>query len=221
MANANRNDHCWSDFTFCVAAVNDQSPPQSWIDFYLLDQIIRPLTQARLANDTWNIHRRWGVRDGHQFKFSCFADRGVATDGDHFVRSLPAWQTYRDRIAQWQPEADRYRFQPLTAQTDDWRVWENWWPTECLPSWSFFIHGVSRTLLELIEDVRQSRALVAPNPTDVQACEEFYRHVERLVQEFWSRYGQDVYLHHINAVFGYDAVNCRFRARGEMSQVIF
>ena len=74
------------------------------------------------------------------------------------------------------------------------------WPAEIQASWPWYIMGVSQTWLSLIDQVRAEQPL---EETSGDALLDYYGEVNARVTALWRDYGQHVYLHHLNALFGY------------------
>jgi hypothetical protein len=63
--------------------------------------------------------------------------------------------------------------------------------------------GVSEMWLHMIQEI------VELNPSEVkpqslQDYQAFYKKVEESITEAWKREGRHAYLHHLNAIFGYE-----------------
>ena len=91
---------------------------------------------------------------------------------------------------------------PPIAQTSD-----NNWPDAIQVSWPWFIMGVSQTWLKLIEAVSASE----PHQHDdnFPLLLDRYQTINERVTTLWREQGQHAYLHHLNALFGYQPLVIR------------
>jgi hypothetical protein len=90
---------------------------------------------------------------------------------------------------------------PTIADTSDAA-----WPPEIQASWPWFIMGVSQTWLSLIKQVTAEQPIQEPSP---EALLDYYASVNDRVTALWRDYGQHAYLHHLNALFGYEPLVIR------------
>ena len=81
------------------------------------------------------------------------------------------------------------------------------WPPEIQRSWPYFIMGASQTWLMLVQEISREQALAGN--VDYHQLLEHYRIVDSKLNVQWRDYGQHAYLHHLNAVFGYQPVRIR------------
>ena len=63
--------------------------------------------------------------------------------------------------------------------------------------------GVSQMWLNLIADVAADKMAGDP-PSSLQEIEEFYQRVNERVTELWEMEGRHAFMHHLNAIFGYE-----------------
>ena len=76
------------------------------------------------------------------------------------------------------------------------------WPALIQKSWPYYIEGVSRTWLKLIvETVGDMPA--SDTPLSLDENEALYKEVNATIISLWENYGSHAYLHHLNALFGY------------------
>lgn len=207
------SDKRWHDFHFWIEPLDENT--RTWIDLFLLDAVIGNTLRNKNLLDppsalTWLIHRRWGNDDdGHEFKFSCYCNESIASDlNDTLLSHCRAYDTYRTTLARcWPQRPSPYKHEP-SSDTRPWREWDKW-PEEFFRPWMFFICGLSRTLLELIDSVQAVPSpLTRPDPTNVAAVESFYTEVERRVSKLWRENGHEPFLHQLNAMFGYADIIC-------------
>jgi hypothetical protein len=66
--------------------------------------------------------------------------------------------------------------------------------------------GVSQTWLSLIRQVTAEQPLDNTSP---EALLDYYRSVNDRVSALWRVHGQHAYLHHLNALFGYELLIIR------------
>jgi len=79
------------------------------------------------------------------------------------------------------------------------------WPAALQRSWPYYIMGASQMWLQLITET------VADMPTPSAALsldqnEQLYKEVNATLTSLWEINGQHAFLHHLNALFGYNPI---------------
>ena len=194
----------WWSITFRVNWDTEQTP--SWyMDALLADQVCAPaLAELGPQISLWRFHRR-AVDDkvGHRLSLLVYTDASTADKLYGHIRSasMLQWLESEQRVEQVSMEAVERPERPPIARTSDAA-----WPPEIQASWPWFIMGVSQTWLSLIREVTIERPLTASSPDELL---EYYRGVNNDVTALWRDHGQHVYLHHLNALFGYQPLVIR------------
>ena len=183
----------------------ENTAPRFQIDALLADQVFRPLI---LAHETemplWRFHRR-AARDqaGHRFRFLFYAPHDTAKavfealEADPLLRRLLKTQvidavTTDDVAKTWRP--------------DRGAMGDPAWSPPINRAWPYFAMGVSKTWLSLIEtDVG-----TVPVGLPIDALVHRYTIAEAKVREQWRDEGGHAFLHHLNALFGYEPIGIRF-----------
>jgi hypothetical protein len=65
--------------------------------------------------------------------------------------------------------------------------------------------GVSQMWLHLISEIAEHNAS-RQAPSSLIEYQDFYRQVNESVQASWQEEGRHAFLHHLNAIFGYEPV---------------
>ncbi len=172
-------------------------------DLLIAHRIILPLTQA-YRNDLalWRFHRRSAAdAKGHQFSFIFFASAETAArinrsiHADPMVARLLATRT----VAAVLTDPGDHRQRPEVGDTSD----PNWSPL-MQDNWPYFIMGVSRMWLGMIDQASRS---IGSGPTaDIQQLVTHYAAVNQTITRTWQAESYHALLHHLNALFGYEAM---------------
>lgn len=182
----------------------EDMPPSWYMDTLIAHRVIAPaLARYEERIELWRFHRR-AARDGagHQFSFIFYTGlqsaRLITDDirNDALVAALMRSGSVR-RILYADP---RSIDKPQIADTSDPA-----WPAAVQQAWPYFIDGVSRSWLELVDQTAQ-RIRPAVDDMSVSVLQEYYRKIDMAVQETWEIEGRHAYLHHLNAIFGYAPV---------------
>jgi hypothetical protein len=83
---------------------------------------------------------------------------------------------------------------------------EKHWPMSIQKSWPCFIQGVCETFLNMIASTRCSileSHSMQELPLERAKLESIYKEIETTISGMWQEYGNEVFLHHLNAIFGY------------------
>jgi hypothetical protein len=182
----------------------EDASPAWYMDTLIAHRVVAPtLGRYQEKIDLWRFHRR-ASRDsaGHQFSFIFYTDLVSArliTDelrNDALVASLMRSSSVRRVLS----EDTQSITKPEIADTSD-----PVWPPAVQQAWPYFIDGVSRSWLELVEQTAQ-RSRPAVDDMSVSVLQDYYRTIDKEVQEAWETQGRHVFLHHLNAIFGYAPV---------------
>jgi len=189
-------------YYFKVKWDSQANEPKPWhVDALVANEVIRPLL-ARCERDVelWRFHRRAAPGgDGHRFSFHFYSTPATAKtvfaslDSDQLLETLKASGVLERFDAEERDASARGNI------TDDT---EGSWPAEIQKSWPYFIMGVSKMWLELVEQVVQSMGS-KPSSSSLDELKEFYERVHAEVTQVWRFYGGHAFLHHLNAVFAY------------------
>lgn len=179
--------------------------PKFHVDPLLAAEVFRPLIlRHESALPLWRFHRRAARDDaGHRFRFLFYASRATAA------------AVYEELAADAMLKRLRADGVLTAIQVDDvhttWRpepgaMGDPRWSPEINRAWPYFALGVSKTWLALIESVAGSV------PTDLPVAEIMSRYetAERRIRSQWQAEGGHAFLHHLNALFGYEPVAVRF-----------
>lgn len=176
--------------------------PVWYMDLYLAHQIILPLLQAH-QNDIhlWRFHRR-AARDGagRQFSFIFYTSPRTAQkifqtlQSDPMAIKMKSGGVIDDIVIDDPAKLTR----PNIEDTSD----KNW-PVSIQKAWPYYIMGASQMWLNLIAQVAGDNLISGP-PLSVQEIEAFYNQVNQTVTDLWQKQGRHAFMHHLNALFGYE-----------------
>ncbi|MDX1606608.1 MAG: hypothetical protein R3202_10480 [Candidatus Competibacterales bacterium] len=174
--------------------------PRWALDLLLAHRVCAPALEAQAERITfWRFHRRAGNdATGHQFSCLFYSDADTARTVFREIRQnalsrrlqqhgLVAALSTSD-ISRPSPEPG-----PADASDPDWLI-----PLQ--ETWPAYIQGVSAVWLALIERYARDHPAPADDPEALLAA---YREIEELVNLTWRLNGKHAFLHHLNAVFGY------------------
>jgi hypothetical protein len=194
----------WWSITFRIQWDTAQAPDW-YLDALLADQVCAPaLAELGPQISLWRFHRRAADDTvGHRLSLMVYSDALTADVLYQQIRetSVLRWLESDGRVEQVSMEAVERPELPSIARTSDAT-----WPSEVQASWPWFIMGVSQTWLSLIREVTIEQPMVESSP---DALLDYYRGVNNQVTTLWRDYGQHVYLHHLNALFGYQPLLIR------------
>ncbi len=198
------NEDAWWLIAITIRWDPEQTPDW-YLDALVADQVYAPaLSDAGSAIALWRFHRRaTDDETGHRFSLLAYTNAVSAHILYRQIReaSVLQWLESDGRITSvTTSEVERPGLPPIAHSSDAA------WPAEIQASWPWFIMGVSQTWLSLIREVTAEQPLADPSPTVLL---DYYRGVDERVTALWRDYGQHVYLHHLNALFGYQPLVIR------------
>ncbi|MEJ5359379.1 MAG: hypothetical protein WHT06_11975 [Desulfobacterales bacterium] len=176
--------------------------PAWHLDSLFADRLVRPILEEEgPAIPLWRFHRR-AVRDaaGHQLSFLFRADSATARRVRHAAVSHPLVARARQAGCLAEIVAEEGAGPAPLSDTSDPS-----WPPALREAWPHYIAGVSRMWLELV----RAFAPPADPPGDGEAFETLengFRETERRIRALWRTQGLHAFLHHLNALFGYEPV---------------
>ncbi|HEY5603976.1 MAG TPA: hypothetical protein VIM41_12790 [Gammaproteobacteria bacterium] len=194
------DDTGWWQVGFHRAIKPDEEP--LWhLDTLLAYEVIKPiLAQQQLA--LWRFHRRASPdASGHTFSFIFFSTRGKGEKIYQQIKEHPL-------VVQLQTEnmVERLSFFDINgdARANIEDTSDKKWSIELQKAWPAFIMGVSQTWLNLIEEYTDQAD--GANTDDVKAQVERFEKINREISSVWEMEGGHAFLHHLNALFGYQEV---------------
>jgi len=172
-------------------------------DLLLAHRVIAPLILAyRDEIQLWRFHRRSAAdTTGHQFSFLFFASAETA---GHIYRRVHA-DPLVDRllsskmvVAVLTDSLDRNRHPTVGGVSDPS------WSALMQDNWPYYIMGVSRMWLGMIDQIDRELGFEEA-PTDENLLAH-YEKVNEEVTRVWQSESYHALLHHLNAIFGYEAM---------------
>jgi hypothetical protein len=196
-------DSAWWYARFRVDWPEDADP--AWhTDVLLAHRVVKPvLDQHRQDISLWRFHRR-AARDGagHQFSFIFFASPETATRVYSAISDHPTLQLARSsgRIIAVISDDTAIVSRPAIADTSDPA-----WSAPLRQAWPHYMMGASQTWLDLISAMAYSE----PNPEVLYTFAELDHHyagINASITTLWQNEGRHAFLHHLNALFGYEPI---------------
>jgi hypothetical protein len=193
----------WWFARFQMQWPNDKPVNWHW-DLLIAHKIVAPvLDQSKGSIRLWRFHRR-AARDqaGHQFSFIFYASAETAYQIFDALRSnglLAEMKSAGVIIADIYDQPDKIE-KPQIGDTSDPN-----WPSAIQKSWPYYIMGASQMWLELISETLAE--LPSPNAAlSLAENEQLYKEVNEIITSLWEVNGRHAFLHHLNALFGYNPV---------------
>lgn len=177
----------------------ENTAPDFSVDTLLADAVIEPVLLKNQDNITlWRFHRR-AHRDqaGHQFSFIFYSDKNTAAT---IFKELKNSDLTRELLT----HGTIASFSAENLDTNDrssiYSASDNHWSDTLQVAWPYFIMGVSATWLELInQQTRQSN-----KEHDLDRLLVKYQDVNNKINRIWYEEGNHAFIHHLNALFGYE-----------------
>ncbi len=151
----------------------------------------------------WRFHRR-AARDaaGHQFSLIFYAERRTAARVNADILGNPLVQEARNagRLLEVLCDDAAVSAKPGIGDTSDPA-----WSAPLRGAWPHYLMGASRTWLELIAALA-AEDVATLDPADFNAVEQRYQRANSAITAIWQQEGRHAFLHHLNALFGYEPV---------------
>jgi len=180
-------------------------PPETepvWhLDLYLAHQVIMPVLEKH-KNDIhlWRFHRR-AKRDraGRRFTFWFYTTPAAAQKIVGTLRSDPI---VINCLAAGLIDEVLYDTPTKIKRPDIEDTSDKNWPAVIQKTWPYYIDGVSQMWLNLVAQVAD-QDMADRRPESLEEIDRFYSRVNETVTQLWQRNGRHAFMHHLNAVFGY------------------
>ena len=195
--------HGWWYARFRMTWPPDTKP--AWhMDLYLAHQVIMPLLKEKKDEiQLWRFHRRAG-RDlaGRQFSFIFYSTPQTA---QYIFSRLQSDLGLINMKSAGVIERDIYDNPSKITRPNIEDTSDRNWPTSIKKTWPYYINGTSQMWLNLISEVVDDNLDGTP-PSSPQEIEVFYKQINEKVTELWREKGRHAFMHHLNAIFGYESV---------------
>lgn len=175
----------------------------SWhMDLLIAHLIIKPCLERYQPDiSLWRFHRR-ASRDaaGHRFSFIFFAPPAVARK---IFTEISKDQVFQDayasgRILKLECEDTETATRTSIGDTSDPQ-----WSAPLRQAWPYYLMGASRMWLDLIcRMVPGDQA--AETVSNFGELQNLYSEVNASITALWQNEGRHAFLHHLNALFGYE-----------------
>jgi hypothetical protein len=182
----------------------EKTNPPWYLDVLLAHKIVSPvLSQYRDTIGLWRFHRR-AARDagGHQFSFIFYSTPDTAQNVYDSIQSDPFLRQLKQAgiIVRFIADNTGKVVRPNIEDTSD-----KSWSVPIQKTWPYYIMGASQMWLQLISEIVDKKA-GGKAPASIREFQDFYRQVNETIQSFWQEEGRHAFLHHLNAIFGYEPV---------------
>ncbi|MEE4377968.1 MAG: hypothetical protein V2J55_10740 [Candidatus Competibacteraceae bacterium] len=192
----------WWRVQFRIHWPQDEAPDWA-MDVLLAHRVVAPvLSQYRDSIELWRFHRR-AARDGagRQFSFIFYAKPRTAERIYTALQADPLLQQLQAvKVVYTPPHKNK---EPYIESTSDPN-----WSAVIQKSWPYFIMGVSEMWLDLIDQIVKEN--LSESELTLEELEQYYAEVNEAVAALWRTEGQHAFLHHLNAVFGYQPLLIRY-----------
>lgn len=175
------------------------------VDLMLAHAVVAPVLAKHIDDIAfWRFHRRASDDEaGHQFSLIFYSKPEIAAlifsdidESNLLINALN--ENLVEKVIMDDPS------NPQFAGIED--TSDGNWSTDLQKNWPSFIMGVSSAWLGLIDDAIQGST---EDPENASLLLEKYREAEEKITKIWNEEGQHAFLHHLNAVFGYEPMQLK------------
>jgi len=191
----------WWNARFKLKWPEDKEP--AWhVDLVLAHRVISPvLEKHRQKIIFWRFHRRALHDDmGHQFTFVFYTSQETAEEVFQMIASSPDLKAMNQAgfiVKETYDDSQIVLKKKIEAGSN------TRWSHAVQKTWPYFIMGVSETWLRLVAEYAQQSS---QHPTSVDEILTQYKGINDSVNRAWREEGGHAFLHHLNAVFGYEDI---------------
>jgi hypothetical protein len=180
-----------------------EAEPLWHVDVFLAHSVIAPVLE-KFSSDIrpWRFHRR-AVSDatGHQFRFIFYSSSQVAGDVLREIAASSLLEKARMAgfIIDETYDDPTKSSKPAISDTSD----DNW-SIITQKAWPYYIMGASQTWLTMIDDIIKDNPPPPETTKSIDDLIDYYGEVNEVVNTLWRDEAQHAFLHHLNAIFGYE-----------------
>lgn len=181
----------------------ENNEPLWHIDLLLAHKIIAPLLK-KYGKDIslWRFHRR-AARDeeGHQFSLLFYATPDTARGVIDYIQQDPLLKKMKrsNIVIQDIYDDPKSIIRPNIEHTSDAK-----WSPVMKKSWPYFIMGVCEMWISIMNEISTENPL--QKKASVKKIAAYYQQLNKKVTLHWREEGGHSLLHHLNAIFGYEAL---------------
>jgi hypothetical protein len=173
-------------------------------DLLIAHLVVKPVLDRHAQEIAlWRFHRRAARDDaGHQFSFIFFASAGTARGVFSGISSNPLLeQAYASgraiTVVCDDPSAVS---RPAIADTSDPA-----WSAPLRRAWPYYLMGASQMWLDLVCRMARGEHTTGAPPS-FDELDERYAGTSADITALWQNEGRHAFLHHLNALFGYEPI---------------
>lgn len=178
--------------------------PAWHIDLLIAHRVVKPALDRHAQEiPLWRFHRRAARDDaGHQFSFIFFASAATARKIFSEISSSAVLEQAKasGRVIAVVCDDPSAASRPAVADTSDPS-----WPAPLQQAWPYYIMGASQMWLNLICGMAPGDPATG-TPPGFDRLEERYAGTGSDITALWQNEGRHAFLHHLNALFGYEPI---------------
>lgn len=179
------------------------SDPKWHLDPLLAVEVVEPVLERHRGEIAlWRFHRR-AARDaaGHRFSFIFYSSPGAAAQIFGEIQASPLLDKLESAgfVVNASYDSTSAINRPAISDTSDRN-----WSDSLQRAWPHFIMGASQTWLGLAREYAEQEPPAQPDSAAELASK--YEKVNATLTERWQEEGGHAFLHHLNALFGYQPV---------------
>ena len=206
----------WHRINFKIKWDGNPKNVRWFIDLLIIDLLIRPtIENFRPKLEVWRFHRRANNdSSGHQLSFIFYTTSTTTKNVFDYLTSN------RLKII-----VDNYlevvRLDLMAGKDNIEATSDDSWPIEIQRSWPYYIMGVCEMFIKLIKEVKENITNQVKEGNK-EELEDYYKEIEKKVDEIWLKHGCHAFIHHLSAIIGYKPVIVQKRGIDHSSErVIF
>jgi hypothetical protein len=208
------NSGCyWHEVTFRIKMLCDNHEYKrinrldSPIHSMIANEIIAPLIDKFQRDmQVWRFHRTFKPgKEFHPFRFKFYTSDGVEQKITQCVQATALYQELKGLGLLYLKPGEDVTCEKLSKEISVKDDNDPNWSEEMKEIWPYYIHGVSRAWLKIIQ-VITNKEKDLPR-TSFREEIGFYERVNSDIECEWVKWGHHAMLHHLNAVFGYKHID--------------
>lgn len=185
-------------------AIEEKANGPMWqVDLFLAHSVMAPILD-KFHEDIilWRFHRRATFDAvGHQFSLIFYSSPQIAK---HVFEEIAGSTLLEEAKIHGFITTEIYDDTAILAHPAISDTSDGNWSTITQKAWPYYIMGVSRMWLAMIDDIIKDNPPPAEDIQSINDLIDYYNEVNDVVKTLWRDEAQHAFLHHLNAVFGYE-----------------
>jgi len=210
-------DKLWHRINFKIK-LGQNTKAKFYIDLIIIDLLIYPtIKKFEDIIELWSFHRSFHAEDekeGQRLKFNFYTTKEEAKEILDFVKNNEFYTIIKNNFldTNYLKEINLEFIGTEENSKKIEAISDREWPLEIQKSWPYYIRGVCKMLITMIESIKINKS-VQISKNNSEKLGEYYEDIEKELNKKWFEKGSHAFFHHLWGVFGYTPLRLIFASK--------